>query len=457
MGGAPGRHQRRGSALLRHRDRRPRSRGLPRAPPWPPSRARRRACCGAAASPCSGPWPREARAAIGRRPRASARALVDAARDTVVRERRREGRRGHAAAASIAACVRCPARTSARTWPWRCGCWRRRARPGSPWTSAALPRAVARTRWPGRLQRLPGRPPAARRRRAQPRRRARPGRRAAGRAGRSSSCSRPWPTRTSRPWGGRSFRSRDEVVLTRVAGRAPPPRRRSRGAWARRARRAEAAATVRRRWLARGGWPAAAAWWWRRGASTWRARCSLGGARRGEEAAEVGDRFRRVPLRGPEERAHQRPVAGDQERLRIAGGAIGGGGVRAGVAQDREAQAVAGHEVAQGRLVFVHGDAEDDEALPAQRAVRRSSDGISATQGGHQVAQKFTSTTRPRSEARSLVPPASAGRRKSGTARPARGRALPLLERDEAERGAAHDEEDGRELRDLLHRRTGPQ
>ena len=48
--------------------------------------------------------------------------------------------------------------TSATTCWWRSACSRRRARAGLPVELARVPAAVAATRWPGRLQRIPGRP-----------------------------------------------------------------------------------------------------------------------------------------------------------------------------------------------------------------------------------------------------------------------------------------------------------
>src|SRR3990172_6392294 len=47
--------------------------------------------------------------------------------------------------------------------------------------------------------------------------------------------------------------------------------------------------------------------------------------------------------------------------------------------------------------------------------------GISARQGGHQVAQKLTSTTFPRSPDRLACPPPSSSRVKSGALKPSRG------------------------------------
>ena len=53
---------------------------------------------------------------------------------------------------------RCRAPTSATTCWWRSACSRRRSAPGSRSTCARVPAAVAGTRWPGRLQRIPGDP-----------------------------------------------------------------------------------------------------------------------------------------------------------------------------------------------------------------------------------------------------------------------------------------------------------
>jgi len=50
----------------------------------------------------------------------------------------------------------------------------------------------------------------------------------------------------------------------------------------------------------------------------------------------------------------------------------------------------------------------------------RSSDGASALHGGHQVAQKFTNTTLPRSSASETLPPSSSGSVKSGARVPGR-------------------------------------
>ena len=83
-----------------------------------------------------------------------------------------------------------------------------RARGARRSTSSACRGAVARTRWPGRLQRVPGRSAAPARRRPQPRRRARARRAPARRARRSCSCSARWPTRTCAASPGRSSRSR---------------------------------------------------------------------------------------------------------------------------------------------------------------------------------------------------------------------------------------------------------
>ena len=147
-------------ARLRHRDRRPRPRGLPGHDPRR-HRAREGGRAAARARHRAGPAGR--RGARGRS-REAADARRRAARGRARRRASRGARRTASTcarrAARIAACARCPARTSARTWWWRCGCSRRRAAAGLALRPRrAVARASPRTRWPGRLQRIPGGPP----------------------------------------------------------------------------------------------------------------------------------------------------------------------------------------------------------------------------------------------------------------------------------------------------------
>ena len=93
-----------------------------------------------------GPLPDEARGALEKRAREARRArLVDA----TSRPRPRAPR--FAAAAG--------ARTSATTCSWRSRCSSQARAAGLAVRAEAVPDAIARTRWPGRLERVPGRPP----------------------------------------------------------------------------------------------------------------------------------------------------------------------------------------------------------------------------------------------------------------------------------------------------------
>ena len=105
-----------------------------------------------------GALPASARRAIGEAARAAGARLRDAAPEGACA---RDGRPASPCArrrASTAACGRCPARTRSGTCAsrWRCSRRRQAAGVGVRWSR--VPGAVARTRWPGRLQTLPGRP-----------------------------------------------------------------------------------------------------------------------------------------------------------------------------------------------------------------------------------------------------------------------------------------------------------
>ena len=141
------------------------------------------------------------------------------------------------ARAATAASGRCRARTSATTSWWRCACSRQARAAGFAVDLAAARRGLSGVRWPGRLQRLPGRPAAAARRRPQPRRGAGAGRVPA----------RPRPFRAAVRRDARQGRARPGAgpVPARARGRADAVRAMARGR-PRRDRRARRAPRARR-------------------------------------------------------------------------------------------------------------------------------------------------------------------------------------------------------------------
>ena len=149
------------SRAPRDRHHRLRPRGLPRHHPGRDRRGRRRACCARAASPCSGPMAAEARAAIARQAEPRGRAPGGCRRGRVDRGDVDGGLRRCARRDGVYRGLRPLPGAHQRTNLLVAVRLLEAARGGgrAPWTSRRVPAGIAATRWPGRLQRVPGRPP----------------------------------------------------------------------------------------------------------------------------------------------------------------------------------------------------------------------------------------------------------------------------------------------------------
>ena len=368
------RHERVGPRGLRDRQRRLRPRGVPR----PHARVDREGEGGRDARRAGdGHRPaaaeeRARRGASAARARASSRGARRRGAGDPARRSARERARG-----------RCPGRTSATTCVVAIRLLEEAKRAGLPVDLRRVPRAVARTRWPGRLQRVPGDPPLlldgahnpAGARALAAHLAAGPAVRAPLRGDGRQGRARPRARRSSR-WRRRSCSPGPAIVARRVARDARPARRPPRPRRPPRAERRPRAPSRPRAWPARGS--AGRRSWWR-GASTWSARSRRswsasasaradGRASARRDAPRAGRGSGRASPASPTRPGPRRAAgSGPRGRARTSPGSrcavLARGDAPAGVLQHGEREAVLGDEPPQLRLVLVRRDGDDGEAL----------------------------------------------------------------------------------------------